>query len=148
MLLENVTEQFDPKFPISRRIDFFDGSVSWDTQTDPFPSMSCLRLFSGLSISLGVSEQTLVAQFASRFSSVIWTYGRMPKITRRIRTSSFEVTFARFLTFPSRKSACLGNFAFRRSSFVNMCLRFWSKRRRLCFLFTISSVAETARVST
>ena len=57
------------------------------------------RLFTGLTIIISVSEQTLIAEFASRYRPVILTYGRMPKITRRIRTLSFEECFARFRSF-------------------------------------------------
>ena len=60
----------------------------------PILSTSFLQLFIGL-ISLHVPEQTLVADFASRFRFVILTCGRMPIITRRIRAIPFKVILAR-----------------------------------------------------
>ena len=75
-----------PYFPLFRRIDFFSGSDSWDTQpncsdsfckaTDSFPP---LFLDFSLGCSLSVSEQTFVAEFASRIRYVVLTYGKMPK---------------------------------------------------------------------
>ena len=64
--------------------------------------------FTGLPTSLSVSELTLVAESASRYRLVIYTYGKMPRITRRIRTLSFEDFFARFPAFLSRRLCPLG----------------------------------------
>ena len=133
--------------PLNRLLRWL-SSVSWDTQpncidsfnkvTDPFPPL----FFDGLPVSLSMSEQTFVGEFASRFRYVILTYGRMPKKTRRIRAISFEVTSARFLTFPSWRTFSPGTKAFGKSSSVNLCLRLWSRRGRLCLLSKITSLLK------
>ena len=110
--LENVTVRFDPNFPISRRRDSL-GGQSRDTQSNCMdtlseatdPSHHFSSTFFGPSISLSVSKQTWVAEFASRYRCVILTDKRMPIITRRIHAISFEVIFARSLTFLSRRTA-------------------------------------------
>ena len=64
MPLDNLAVQSDPKFPLFRGIDFFGGSVSWDTQpngldsfskaTDPFPPL-LFDFFTVLLINVSVS---------------------------------------------------------------------------------------------
>ena len=111
-------------------------------------STTFLRIFAGLPVSLSMSEQALIAEFASRFSFVTLRYGRIPTITRRLRTISFEVILAQFLTFLSGWTTSPGSVSCWRSSSVILCRRSWSRRGRLCFLFAlIVFVAETAGVS-
>ena len=69
----------------------------------------------------------------------------MPWVTRRIRTNSLQnnsctlFDLSKWTAFPKSGS-------FLKSSAVITCLRSWSTRWRLCWLSTIISVSETARV--
>ena len=110
-------------------------------------STTFLRLLAGLTVNISVSEQTLVAEFASRFRFLILTYGRMPTVTRRIRAIPFHVFFARSLTFFLDGLLLPGAFPLE-SLLPSICVCvFGAGGGRLCWLFTIISVAETARVS-
>ena len=147
-LLRNARCASAPRnFGLFRRIDLeFGGSVSWKTTsrysdfpskaTDPL-STTFLRLLTGLTVNLSVPGYALIAKFASRFSFVILTYGRMPILTRRIRTVSFKVISARYLILPPIK-----RFTVQRTSSVIL------KRRRWCLLSTLTAVvADTASIS-
>ena len=151
--LEHLTVWFDPDFPTSRRINFL-GGQSWDTQPnsvdsfskaiDPFPPL--FFDFFWLPIRLSVSEETLVAEFASWHRQVLLTYRRMPKITRRICALSFEKFCARFLAFYSKRilSPLCQNLS---KDFLLSVCAFGAGEHDCAFLSTITSVAETTRVS-
>ena len=82
--------------------------------------------------------------------SDLWflTYGRMPTITRRIRTVPFKVISARFLIFPSWTATAPEGFSFRRTFSVILCLRSWSRIGQSCLISTLDVVvAETASIS-
>ena len=83
----------------------------------------------------------------THYRFVILTYGRMPIITRRMRTSSLEDKFLhafwRFL--PERLSPLVPK-PFE-GFLPSICVCVFGGREDDCALSTISSVAETARVS-
>ena len=94
-----------------------------------------LRNFAGLPVSLSMSEQALIAEFASRFSVVTLRYGRIPTITRRLRTISFEVILAQFLTFLSGWTTSPGSVSCWRSSSVILCRAILVQERKIVFYF-------------
>ena len=64
------------------------------------------RLFTWLFFNLVVREQALVSCFASRFCYMELTFGRMPRLTRWSRASTFQEEFARL-----SKNGPMANFA-------------------------------------
>ena len=96
----------------------------------------------GLLKNLTMPESTFVATRASRFRLVIFDIR-----DAKIRTKPFEVLALlpqRICPLGPKKT--LEHFFFELSPF-RMCLRLQRRRRRLCILATITSAAETARMS-
>ena len=94
-----------------------------------------------------MSEIAIIAKNASSLRLVILTYGRVPIITRRVRTLSFEENFARHSAFSSRRLSPLGPKPFE-GFLPSVCdCAFGAGEHDCTFLSTIASVAETARVS-
>ena len=60
------------------------------------------RLFTWLFFNLAEREQALVSCFASRFCYIELTFGRMPRLTRWSRASTFQEEFARLSKIHAR----------------------------------------------
>ena len=122
---------------------------SYSTLVVAFSVLKALSLlFTWLFFNVAVWKQTLVPCFASRFSSMELTFGRMPIHTRRTRTSTFQIVSARL----SRKSASLtsasgASFSRRTSTSCHWWLRGWSGfwSRFWCTIITL--MPETTLVT-
>ena len=158
-LFEKCTLRFGPNdFVLFCYIDLdFGRSISWNTQPDGFEFFNkamdpCPPLFLGFWLGWLWNSVCLNTHFLQNLhpESDLWflTYGRMPTITRRIRTVPFKVISARFLIFPSWTATAPEGFSFRRTFSVILCLRSWSRRGQSCLISTLDVVvAETASIS-